>query len=205
MNGNTLTNNGAAVFSTDIAVGSNPTSGTYESILSAFQQSMETARLWVVRNFSARFNLAASISIGATTLTISGDQTGKFANTNTIDIYTSTNLLRERKTLTATPTFGGGVTTLTFSATANAYTTTSFVERVDVKPQVSLVNSGAAASYADMTFVKSIVDFTNNEVEDEYTYTSSPAEEDLKVKLIVSRVDTALTPYAKRLGVSLNT
>lgn len=185
--------------------GTDATSGSYESVITAFQQSMETARLWIVRNFTAQFNLDSAISGGATTLTIAGDQTGKFANGDTIDISTSDNLTRERKTLTAVPTFGGGVTTLTFSATANAFGTSAFAERVDVIPQVSLVNSGDAKSFQSLTFQRSEVDFANSEVEDEYLLTLGTPQEDLKIKVDMTRNDITLVPVAKRLGVVVNT
>lgn len=177
----------------------------YFSKLQGFQTAMANTRLWVVRNFTAQFTLDAGISAGATTLTIAGDQTGKFANGNTIDISNSDNTTRERKTLTATPTFSGGVTTLTFSATINAFTTfPDFVERVDVIPQISVVDKDAAESFNAMTFIRSIVDFANNEVEDEYSFDPSTANEDVVVKLDLTREDVSLVPFAKRLGVTLN-
>lgn len=216
-NNNDLTNNNGAVFSTDVpSIPSFDLTGLYESIVSSFQQSMTTARLWVVRNFtdsSDKFNLAAGISAGATTLTITGDQTGAFANGDTIDISDENNLVRERKTLTAVPSFGGGVTTLTFSATTNAFTTSDFAERVNVLPEISLVDVGTAKSFQTPTFVRSVVGTgaTGNgididDVEDEYLLDISPsAEEDLKVKLNLSRNDAAIDVHAKRLGVVVNT
>jgi len=175
----------------------------YFSKLQEFQQTMASVRLWVVRNFTAQFNLASGISAGATTLTITGDETGKFASGNTIDISTSDNLTRERKTLTATPSFSGGVTTLTFSATTNAFTTSDFVERVDVNPEISLVNKGNPESFESLTFVRSIVDFSNSEVEDEYSFEPSTPNEDLTINLELTREDTSLEPFAKRLGIVL--
>jgi len=215
-NGNTLTNNNSTPFVTDVPFGGGaaPTSGTYESITTSFQQSMATARLWVVRNFtfaSDQFNLDAGISAGATTLTIAGDKTGVYANGDTIDISTSDNLTRERKTLTAVPTFSGGVTTLTFSATANAFGTSAFVERVNVIPQISLVNIGDAKSFQSLTFVRSEVGtgsagngIETDEVEDEYQFTASTAQEDLKIKLTLDRNDTSIAVFAKRLGTAVN-
>ena len=206
-NGNTLTPVNSPVFSTEIPPTSAGNKANYRSIKTAFQQSMETVYLWVVRNFSARFNLAAGISVGATTLTITGDETTKFKSGDTIDIYTSTNLLRERKTLTINSTFAGGLTTLTFSATVNAYTTTSFVERVDVLPEVSLVDSGGNESFVSLTYQKSIVDFTNLEVEDEYKLIATP-QEDFIAKLKLSRTTVDVSGrfvYAKRLGCDLTT
>ncbi len=176
----------------------------YYSEIQSFQTPMESVRLWVTRNFSAQFNLDAGISGGATTLTILGDQTGKFASGDIIDISTSDNLVRERKTLTAVPSFGGGVTTLTFSATVNAFTTSDFVERVDVIPQVSIVNKDAQESFNAMVFIGSIVDFANSEVEDEYSFLAGTPNEDFITKLVLSREDVSLVPEAKRLGVTLN-
>ncbi len=176
----------------------------YYSEIQSFQTPKASARLWVVRNFTAQFNLDAGISGGATTLTILGDQTGKFANGDIIDISTSDNLIRERKTLTAVPSFGGGVTTLTFSATANAFTTADFVERVDVIPKLSIVNKDAQESFIAMIHVRSIVDFTNSEVEDEYSFEAGTANEDVIAKLDLTREDVSLIPFAKRLGVTFS-
>lgn len=185
VNANTLTISGGAIFSTDTP--------------SEFKGD--------------KLNLDATISTGATTLTIDGDQTGIFANGDTVDISTSDNLVRERKTLTAIPTFATGKTTLTFSATANAFGITDFVERVNVIPQISLVDIGTAKSFQSMTFVRSELGtgtgstgngIATNEVEDEYEFTAPTAQEDLKIKLDLTRNDTSLSVFAKRLGVSLN-
>jgi len=207
-NNNDLTNNNGAVFNsadTPILTGDPILKSNYRSELQSFQQQMENANLWVVRSFVAQFNLDANISAGATTLTILGDETGTFANGDTIDISTDDNLTRERKTLTAVPTFGGGVTTLTFSATTNAFTTSDFVERVDVIPEISIVDKDASENFEALTFVRSIVDFTNSEVEDEYTFTTGTPNEDVTVKLVLSREDNTLDVFAKRLGVVLTT
>ncbi len=207
-NNNDLTNNNGAVFQSatlpfvaDILVDSGK---VYFSELQSFQTQMVDVRLWVTRNFTAQFNLAAGISGGATTLTITGDQTDKFKNGDIIDISTSDNLIRERKTLTATPSFGGGVTTLTFSATVNAFTTSAFAERVDVIPQTSIVDKDANESFSDMVYVKSVVDFGSSEVEDEYSFDAVTPNEDVTIKLDLTREDLSLVPIAKRLGVSLN-
>lgn len=176
----------------------------YYSELQSFQTPIQSARLWFTRNFTAQFNLDAGISAGATTLTILGDQTGKFANGDIVDISTPDNLTRERKTLTATPSFGGGVTTLTFSATTNAFTTADFVERVDVLPQISIVNKDDPESFNAMTHVKSVVDFANSEVEDEYNFETGTPNEDIVVRLDLTREDVSLIPEVKRLGVTLN-
>lgn len=206
-NGNTLIESAGDTipFTTNVPF-TPPNTGFYKSILTTFQQAKKSLKLWVTRNFSARFNLGVSIAFGATTLTIAGDQTGKFANTNTIDVYDANNFVRERKTLNAVPSFAAGFTTLTFTpaiVNATGFGTSAFVERVDVKPQVSLVNFGAGDSFQDLTYSKSIVDSVNSEVEDEYTFTNSTAEEDFKAKLILSRVDASLSIYAKRLGIAL--
>lgn len=209
-NGNIAINNNASIagtstptIDTSFAI---PVTGSYKSILTTFQQAKKSLHLWVTRNFSNRFNLAASISSGATTLTIAGDQTGRFANGDTIDIYDSNNFVRERKTLTATPSFGSGVTTLTFTTSivnAGGFSTSAFIERVDVLPKVSLVDFGTSESFGSLTYVSSVLDPVNSEVEDEYTYTQGTAQEDFKAKLELSRKDISLLVYAKRLGVSL--
>ncbi|MDP2648144.1 MAG: hypothetical protein Q8P35_02805, partial [Candidatus Yanofskybacteria bacterium] len=97
-------------------------------------------------------------------------------------------------------------TTLTFTPSISSdsgFDTSAFVERVDVTPQVSLVNKGSADNFANLTYKNSIVDFSNNEVKDEYEYVASQAEEDFKVKLNLTRNDTSLTPYAKKVMVQL--
>jgi len=195
----TINNNGtlAGLF------GAGDLTGVYESIVTAFQITKETIHLWIVRNFVSQFNLDSSISGGATTLTILGDKTSEFANGDTIDISKANNNTRERKTLTAVPSFGGGVTTLTFSATDNAFGTSDFVERVDVLPTISLVDSGTAKSFQTPDFVQSIVDFASGEVEDEYILIATP-EEDLKIKIDVTRNTTTKRPIVKRLGVVAN-
>lgn len=150
--------NSSGTFTWTPLAGSSTLTGTWISIKTTFQQAKKSLKLWVVRNFSARFNLGASIASGATTLTIAGDQTSKFANTNTIDIYDANNFVRERKTLNAVPSFAAGFTTLTFTpaiVNASGFGTSAFVERVDVKPQVSLVDLGAGDSFADLTYNKS--------------------------------------------------
>ncbi len=206
-NNNDFTNSGAAPFSTDVAfvtgVG-NKNRQLYFSKLQSFQNAMASTRLWIVRSLATQFNLAAGISAGATTLTIAGVQTDKFADGDIIDISTSDNLVRERKTLTATPSFSAGFTTLTFSATDNAFTTADFVERVDVIPEISVVDKDAEESFSPMTLIGSIVDFANGEVEDEYSFDPVTANEDVVVKLELTREDTTLSPVAKRLGVSLS-
>lgn len=135
------------------------TGAFYKSILTSFQATKKKVQLWVTRK-AYRFNLATSIANGATTLTISGDHAGKFANGDTIDIYNSANTIRERKTLTAIPSFGSGVTTFTFTTAivnAGGFDTNAFVERVDVLPQVSLVVAGGADSFQNMTYKRSEV------------------------------------------------
>jgi hypothetical protein len=186
----------------------NDKENVYYSILIEFQQVMESARLWVTRNWTARFNLASAIAQGATTLTISGDQTTKFANGDTIDIYDANNFNRERKTISGSPSFGGGVTTITFTsaiALATGYGTSAYVERVDVVPTLSAVASGDPESFGTLTYVRSTVDGVNSEVEDEYALTLGIDARDMKAKVTLTRQDATLTPYAKRLGVTFNT
>jgi hypothetical protein len=177
----------------------------YFTKLNSFQQAMASSRLWMVRNWTARFNPASAVSAAATSLTIAGDQTTKFAVGDTIDIYSSDNLKRERKTLTAV-SYSAPNTTLSWSGgLTNSYATSDYVERVDTLPKISIVDKNANESFAAMTYKKSIVDFTNNEVEDEYDYTPATPNEDVVLKLEMTRNDTALSPYAKRLGSTLNT
>jgi len=207
-NNNDLTESGGTIdFVADVPFGSAEALGNYISIVSTFQQAKKSVKLWVTRTFNVQFNLDSAIAVTDTTLTILGDQTSKFANGNTIDISDENNFVRERKTLNAVPSFGGGVTTLTFTPAidnASGFGTTAFVERVDLLPQVSLVDFEAADSFEDMTFVQSIVDFANNEVEDEYDFVASQAEEDFKVKLNFTREDLDVGVEAKRLGTVLS-
>ncbi len=100
--------------------------------------------------------------------------------------------------------------TLTFSpaiSKVGGFTTADYVERVDVKPQISLVGASDAVNYQDLTFAKAVDVIVDGETytEDEYSYTPAAAKESLKVKLELTRGNTGLTPYAKRLGISLNT
>ena len=83
---------------------------------------------------------------------------------------------------------------------------------MNVLPSISLVNIGNAKSFSTPTYVRSelgtglaLNGIDTDEVEDEYEITFSPAEEDLKLKLDLSRNDVDLPVYAKRLGTSLNT
>jgi len=214
-NNNDLTNNGSTGFElNDVApIEDTETSGDYESIVSAFQQSMATVRLWVVRNFTAgsdRFNLDSAIAQAATTLTVLGDQTAAYKSGDTIDIYTSDFITRERKTLTIDSTFGGGVTTLTFTTgidNSSGFGTSAFVERVNLLPQISLVDSGDAKSFQAMTFERSEVGtgstgngIDTDEVEDEYSFFTGTPQEDMKVKLTLTRNDTSIPVTVKRLG-----
>jgi len=178
----------------------------YYSAKQKFQQAQGFIKLWVVRNFVVQQNLDSAIIVGASSLTVSGDQTSKYANGDTIDISEAENLKRERKTISGTPTFSAGVTTINFTpVTTNAFGISDFVERVDVTPQISIVNRDASESLQNMTLNQSIVDFTNSEVEDEFQFdASADPQEDFVVKLKLTRNVTTLTPYAKRLGVSLN-
>jgi len=94
-------------------------------------------------------------------------------------------------------------TTLSFSATDNAFGTSDFVERVDVLPEISVVNKDGDESLVSLTFEQSIVDFANSEAEDEYLFETVTPNEDVIIKLELTREDTSLVPFAKRLGVVL--
>jgi len=185
-NNNDLTNNGAA-FVTD------------------------TPGLGAAAGKLDKLNLKAGISAGATSLGVDGDQTGIFSIGDIVDLSTPDNLTRERKTLTGV-SFAASTTTLSFTATANAYTTDDFVERVNVIPRISLVDSGDAKSFQSMTLIRTelgtgVLSIGNGieigEVEDEYSFEASTAEEDFKIELVLTREDTDINVFAKRLGASL--
>ena len=187
-----------------LTLASGKTAQEYHSKTQNFQQSMSSARLWLTRNWTARYNPSTTPS--GTTVRITGDKTGQLATGDTVDIYTTDNITRERRTISAIDynTTNTGETTITLnSALTGTYTTSDYIERVDAIPQLSLVASGASESFGNLTYVRSEVDFSNNEVEDEYTYTPSTAGNDLTAKVTLTRNDTTLSPYAKRLGVSL--
>ena len=91
---------------------------------------------------------------------------------------------------------------------ASGFLATDYVERVDVLPEISLVNSGADESFQSLDWQKSIVDFTNSEVEDEYKLTVGTPQEDFIAKLKLRKATndaSGRTIYAKRLGNVLNT
>lgn len=175
----------------------------YNSKLQQFQQSMSSAKLWLVRSFTARFNPTATLAQNATQVTLNAAY-GKFAIGDTIDIYNTLNTTRERKTISNIT--GNPNITITFTpaiAKVGGFATTDYVERVDVKPQMSIVASGGATSFADLTYEKTTLDITNSEAEDEYSYSPAQAGNDVRVKLELSRQDTSIEVYAKRLGISL--
>jgi hypothetical protein len=102
------------------------------------------------------------------------------------------------------------VHTVTFAPAvivASGFATADRIERVDVKPQVSVVGIAGNVSLVDMTFNLSqdaTVD-TEAYVEDEYTYVPATPEQKIKVLLEITRVDATLVPEIKRLGASLTT
>jgi len=181
----------------------------HHSINNRFNQEMAIAGIWVMRNRPSKYNLASSIAVSATTLTITGDKTAEFANGDTIDIADQFNNVRERKTLTATPTFGSGVTTLTFTPSvvnATGFATTATVERVDILPKMSIVDNNATESLASPTYQKTLEVTVDGEalVEDEYQYSPSPANNDVVLQLLLTRNTTAVVPKVKRYGIALN-
>jgi hypothetical protein len=179
---------------------------TYHSELQSFQQKMSKVKLWIRRNYSAQYSLDSAPS--GSTVVIDGDKTGQLASGDTVDISTANNNTRERRTISAidyNTTTTGKTTITTDTALTGTYTTSDFVERVDAIPQASLVASGASESFASMTYVRSELDSTNSEVEDEYEYTPSASARDFKAKITLTRNDTSLSPYAKMLGASLIT
>lgn len=100
--------------------------------------------------------------------------------------------------------------TLTFSPViqkVGGFGTADFIERVDVLPKISITGNSEARNFIAPAFQNSmdvLVD-TESYTEDEYNYTPATPKETVKIYLEITRGDTTLNPYAKRLGVSLNT
>lgn len=164
--------------------------GVYRSNKVEYQQAVDDVRFWSTRALDDgvnRFAIGASVIAGATTITIAGDQTIYFENGDTVDISNAENTLRERVVLTATPTFGAGFTTLTFAgdALANGYSTTGKIERVDILPEVSLVDTGDDEDFQPATWLSSLVDFDNDTVEDAYEFSAGSPMHDFILKLIL--------------------
>lgn len=170
----------------------------------SFQQEMEAASIWITRNWTARFNPVVNPS--GSTIRITGDKTDKFQVGDTIDIYTADNLTRERRTINAidyNSTNAGQTTITTNSALTGTYTTSAYVERVDVAVKLSLVGSGDPEDLEAPTYVRSIVDFDGSLVEDEYSYAPAAPGVELVPYIELTRKDTALTPEASRFGITL--
>lgn len=112
-------------------------------------------------------------------------------------------------TQSGTPTYQNPINTIyetqitTGTAIAGTFTTSDFVERVAVLPQVSLVGIDDAEALEAPTYVTSIVDLETGEVEDEYTYTPTTAGNDLTIALEITRHNTTENPYIKRLATAL--
>lgn len=163
------------------------TRGVYRSKLQAFQQEIGLVYDWAKRTYE-KYNLLSAIAVTDTTLTITGDMTARFFDTNKIDIYTADNTVRERKTISGSPVYASGYTTITFTPAiirSAGFAITDFVERVNVIPQVSLVASGGVESFVDLDYQKTVVDFINLLAEDEFNKAFSPREFDFISKLIL--------------------
>lgn len=165
--------------------------GNYRGNKVTFQQGVSGMRVYVMRkNVDAlnRFPIGASVVATDEDITIAGDVTPFFLNGDTIDIYNATNTVRERKTLTASPSFGAGFTTLTFTGQplANGFATTGFIDRVDILPMVSLVDDGADEDFQNTTWESSIANFTDDETEDELSYDAGSDKFDYIIKLMLN-------------------
>lgn len=82
-----------------------------------------------------------------------------------------------------------------------------FLERMDVLPKISITGNQEPINLEAPTFlnaVEVVVD-AGTYTEDECNYTAATPKEVVRVYLEIARGDVALSPYAKRLGVSLNT
>ncbi len=100
--------------------------------------------------------------------------------------------------------------TLTFSPViqkSGGFTTADWVERVDVLPKISITGNTDPRILVIPTFQNAMDVKVDTEIytEDEYTYTPTTPKETVRVYLEMTRNDASLSPYAKRLGVSLNT
>lgn len=179
----------------------------YQSRKVSFPQAMENVRLWIGRKIVASYNLMSSVSAGTNSFILAGDMSDKIKNGDLVEIRNAVNGNRQRLTIQSVVVTGGNTTFSSVENMLNGYTSDDFIERVDFLPQVSLVDTGGPTSYAIPTLVKSIPSVIDGEIliEDEYSYAPSDAGHDLKVEILITRNDINLIPYAKRLGVSLNT
>ncbi len=177
----------------------------YFSNLNQFQQDVENATIWVERAIAVRQTFDLAVSVGASTIQIDGDVTGLYADTDTIDLYNTTNTKRERFTISGSPSFSGGKTTITLSVvTVNSYTTNDFVERVDAIPTLSIVEVDAVESFNALTFQRSIVDFANLRVEDEYKFSTGTPNNDVVIKITLNRNSAGVLTFLKKYGVALS-
>ena len=186
-----------------------PPAVVYYALRTDFQSNKETVSVFLTRSRTTYYNLKSSIAQSATSLVVTGDVTSEFANGDTIDIYDADNEVRERKTINATPTYDGGAdeTTITFTtgiSNAGGFDANAFVERVDSLPYISVVDKNANESFQSLTYVESVVDFDNDEVEDEYSYTAGTPETSVSVKLKLTRNDNTIFPFVRKYGAIIN-
>jgi hypothetical protein len=178
----------------------------YQSQKTHFFEPMNQVKLWLSRKISASYNLLSTAGTGTNTFTLSGDMTSKIKNGDYVEIRDASNNNRQRLTVVSSSVVSGNTVFSTTENLTHSYTSSDFIERVDFLPQVSLVDTDDPIAYATPTLVKSIPATVDSEqlIEDEYQYSPSTSGRDLNVEILVSRNDTTLNPYAKRLGVSLN-
>ena len=194
------TSNDWWITAVEIKKGEPATTAVWQSIKTTFQQKMALMTLWVTRDITVRYNHDSTPS-GAV-VKLAGDKTGEFAVSDTVDVYNTTNTTRERRTISAIDynTTTTGKTTITLSsALTGTYSTSDYIERVDVLPNASIVAEGGTASFASLTYVQSDYDSANTKVQDKYTYEPASAGNDVVSKLLLSRNDITLEPYAEVL------
>lgn len=176
--------------------------GTYTSNKISFTQAVRDLRLWIKRKVNSD-TLVSTITNGATSLVVTGDQTAQYADGDVLDVYVGTDATesRERVTISGAPVFSTN-TTITFTPSIAGSDALDTVERVDARVRVSLVDSGAGDSFEAPTYVRSVVE-ASGDTEDEYSLSKGTDRHDLKAEVTLDRNDTALALYARRLGITL--
>lgn len=180
----------------------------YQTLATTFTQLMEAAHIWIMRKVITQIHPNSSIAAGGNQTAVTATA-GTFMIGDIIDVLTADKTIRERKTISNISESGGN-TTITFSPViqkTGGFSTSDWVERVDIKPQISIVGSATAPSYQDLTYEESVDVLVDGEAytEDAYSYTTGTPNIKVQVKLEITRGDTTVSPLAKRLGISLNT
>lgn len=176
----------------------------YQSKKIYFPQAKSHLKLWLARKIVVSSNLLEPVIAGTNTFVLAGDITGKIKAGDCIEIRDAAGTMRERLTIESFVLSGGNTSFSTVENFAQSYTTADFVERVDFLPKVSL--SDIPTPYVSPILVQSLPSAVDGEMltEDEYEYSSSVPGHNLSVQVMVSRNDTSLNPYAKRLGVAVS-